>query len=458
MQRMVPAYKKLCEHSFDFDADQLSGLGSSSCASSSAASSSSATVHATIAASYFGRLERDPRVLGQLGELLGADESPPVDVVFGEEEALLVAEADATLRPDLPTAMADAAPAESELSPMLRVLPMAAGGASAQSAALGANAELNVPAESEPSLLLPALTGDPLRAIAQLLGDAKLPCFRLVCRAFRNHSSPAQKKCRVDFLRTRALTVFAWESMPGFVAGLLTLVCLAVCVGNLEVLEELVDNRQCPLTLYAYRVAAGKGQLGALAWLRSRGCQWASSTCADAANGEHYEVLRYAHEHGCPWDQNTCRSAAAGGHLEVLRYAHEHGCPWDSDTFSTAAAGRHLEMLQYLHEHGCPWDSSICNHAAGRGHIEVLRYLHEHGYPWGSDTCYGAALGGHLEVLRYAHEQGCPWDALTWQRGNLDMLRYAHEHGCPLGRDTCWGAALEWHLEVLRYAHEHGCP
>jgi len=57
-------------------------------------------VHATIAASYFGRLERDPRVLGQLGELLGADESPPVDVVFGEEEALLVAEADATLRVD----------------------------------------------------------------------------------------------------------------------------------------------------------------------------------------------------------------------------------------------------------------------------------------------------------------------------------------------------------------------
>eukprot|EP00302_Diacronema_sp_CCMP2436_P053117 CAMPEP_0180085512 /NCGR_PEP_ID=MMETSP0985-20121206/20494_1 /TAXON_ID=483367 /ORGANISM="non described non described, Strain CCMP 2436" /LENGTH=59 /DNA_ID=CAMNT_0022019365 /DNA_START=52 /DNA_END=228 /DNA_ORIENTATION=+ len=56
---------------------------------------------------------------------------------------------------------------ESELSPLLRALALAAGGPSAQPAAGGASAE---PAESEPSLLLHALVGNPLRAIAQLLG------------------------------------------------------------------------------------------------------------------------------------------------------------------------------------------------------------------------------------------------------------------------------------------------
>jgi hypothetical protein len=116
--------------------------------------------------------------------------------------------------------MAQAAPAESALLPLLHALTMAAGGASAQPAAGGASAELDVPAESAPSPLLHALAGDTLRAIAQLLGDANLPCFRLVCTTFRDLSSPAQKKCRGDFLRTRALTVFACESMPGFVHDL----------------------------------------------------------------------------------------------------------------------------------------------------------------------------------------------------------------------------------------------
>jgi len=191
----------------------------------------------------------------------------------------------------------------------------------------------------EPSRLLHAVDGDPLRVIAHLLGDADILCFQLVCRAFRDHSSPAQKKCGVDFLRTPAFAVFAWESMPSFVVDLPRILIHASSVGYVEAFEELVDNRQCPLTLYAYRVAAGKGQLGALAWLRSRGCQWASSTCADAANGEHYEVLRYAHEHGCPWDIFTCFHAAGGGHLEVLQYAHEHGCPWDIETCYYAAMG-----------------------------------------------------------------------------------------------------------------------
>jgi hypothetical protein len=60
--------------------------------------------------------------------------------------------------------------------------------------------------------LLRALTGDPLRAVANLLPDAALTCFRLVCRAFRDHSSPALKKCGGDFLRTRALVAFAWAA------------------------------------------------------------------------------------------------------------------------------------------------------------------------------------------------------------------------------------------------------
>jgi hypothetical protein len=235
-------------------------------------------------------------------------------------------------------------------------------------------------AESALPPLLHALTGDPFRAVTKILPDAAFTCFRLVCRAFLDHSSTALKKCRGDFLRTRALVAFAWARMPGFVTTLPRMLTLAASVGCVGMLKELVDNRQCALTAGACAAAAKGGNMDALAWLHSRGCPLDSSVCNRAAEGGHPEVLRYAHEHGCPWDSATCLYAALGGHLEVLRYAHEHGCPWDS---------------------------AICLYAALGGHLEVLRYAHEHGCPWGIDTCYYAALGGHLEVLRYAHGHGC---------------------------------------------------
>ncbi|KAJ1626624.1 hypothetical protein T492DRAFT_909968 [Pavlovales sp. CCMP2436] len=316
-----------------------------------------------------------------------------------------------------------------------------------------ASTRLLARAESALPPMLRALGGDLLHAIFKVLDDADLPCVRLACKAFRDHSSPAQEKCRVAFLRTHALVVFAFERMPGFVPEAtppgaesdddddleddepIPLLSLAASIGIVGVLAELVDNRQCELTADACAAAAGRGNLDALVWLRNRGCPWDKLTSQLAAFEGHLQVLRYAHEHGCPWDSWTCQHAAQGGHLEVLRYAHEHGCPLDRGTCQPAASGGHLEVLQYAHEHGCEWGIAICYRADSGGHLEVLRYVHEHGCPWDSTTCYRAASRGHLEVLRYAHEHSCPWDS-----------------------DTCYYAAEGGHLEVLRYAHEHGCP
>jgi hypothetical protein len=273
-----------------------------------------------------------------------------------------------------------------------------------------ASVRLEGAAEAALPPLLRALAGDPLRAILKLLGGADLTCARLACRDFRDHSSPAEEMLRADFLRTRALAVFAWERMAGFVLDLPSMLRLAASVGCVGALEELVVNRQCELAAGACEAAAWKGQLGALTWLHSRGCPWNTRAGNSAARGGHLEALRYAYEHGCPWGSETCMQAALGGNLEVLRYAHEHGCPWEIQICYWAAGGGHLELLQYAHEHGCPWDSLACYFAAQGGHLEVLRYAHEHGCPWGSNTCYVAAAGGHLEVLRYAHEHGCPVD------------------------------------------------
>jgi hypothetical protein len=265
-----------------------------------------------------------------------------------------------------------------------------------------ASARLEAAAEAALPPLLRDLDGDPLRAILKLIGGADLTCARLTCRDFRDHSSPAQEMLRSGFLRTPALAVYAWERMPGFVLNLPRMLELAASVGCVGALEELVDNRHCELTAGACIAAAGKGQLGALVWLHSRGCPWDSKTCQLAACGGHLEMLQYAHEHGCPWDSSTCCYAAAGGHLEVLRYAHEHGCPWDRSTCYLAAEGKHLEALRYAHEHDCPWDWLTMFAASSGGHLEVLRYAYELGCPIEFDEClFVSEVNGHAAVVEY---------------------------------------------------------
>mmetsp|Transcript_12244 Transcript_12244/g.31887 ORF Transcript_12244/g.31887 Transcript_12244/m.31887 type:complete len:120 (-) Transcript_12244:38-397(-) len=60
---------------------------------------------------------------------------------------------------------------------------------------------------------------------------------------------------------------------------------LAVSVGCVGVLEELVDNQQCVLTVdfNVCAAAAGREHLGAMIWLHSRSCYWNGfSSCTQA--------------------------------------------------------------------------------------------------------------------------------------------------------------------------------
>ncbi|KAJ1629055.1 hypothetical protein T492DRAFT_874002 [Pavlovales sp. CCMP2436] len=152
--------------------------------------------------------------------------------------------------------------------------------------------------------LLRAISGDLLHPILKLLGDADLPCARLACTAFRDHSSPTQKAPHGLFsARARSPDDDSEDEPPT------TLLSLAASIGIVGVLEEL---------------------------------------------GGHLAILQYVHEHGCPWDCNTCYGAALGGHLEmlrveVLRYTQEHGFPLDFNRCIAAALERgRAEVVEYM--------------------------------------------------------------------------------------------------------------
>ncbi len=74
---------------------------------------------------------------------------------------------------------------------------------------------------------------------------------------------------------------------------------------------------------------AGSGNLMALQWLRSEGCEWDVDTCHIAALNGHLHVLRWLKEE-CEdgqqiWCEKVFSFAARGGHLHILKWADDMG-------------------------------------------------------------------------------------------------------------------------------------
>ena len=159
------------------------------------------------------------------------------------------------------------------------------------------------------------------------------------------------------------------------------------------------------------------------------------------------------------WDERTCRLAAEGGHFEVIKWLRAKGCQWDVETSNRAALGGHLEMLQWLQAKGCPWESTASDNAAFCGNLEMLQWMRAQDppCPWDSKVCESAARKGHLEVLRWARRQGCPWHenvpCAAAKHGHLEVLKWLIKEGCPYSNRKCreaaaWGA--EWGGERVR--------
>jgi hypothetical protein len=68
-------------------------------------------------------------------------------------------------------------------------------------------------------------------------------------------------------------------------------------------------------------------------------------------------ILQWCHGGtGCAWDSTAVELAAARGHLEVVQWLRSHGCPWDRLTCREAAYAEHWDVVHWCRKNGCPWD------------------------------------------------------------------------------------------------------
>lgn len=180
--------------------------------------------------------------------------------------------------------------------------------------------------------------------------------------------------------------------------------------GFLTVLQWLHAKRDfTPAALTAaFVLAAGRGRVRVLRWLRDVGCPWNGDACALAAARGQLKALKWLRKAGCPWDRRTCTSAARHNQFDVLKWARGAGCPWDSYTCVNAAVVNNFAMLQWAHEQGCSLGRGldICCAAAGHGNLEMLEWAWRHGCQW--DERVTARAAAYPRVLAWARAHGCP--------------------------------------------------
>ena len=95
-------------------------------------------------------------------------------------------------------------------------------------------------------------------------------------------------------------------------------------------------------------VAVMEADVEAMVWLMQlfdeKGLEWRDVSGTDlsllAAERGKIESLTYLRANGCPWDRGTCSGAAYGGHLEVLLWAASERAPVGLADVRVRGAGR----------------------------------------------------------------------------------------------------------------------
>jgi len=230
-----------------------------------------------------------------------------------------------------------------------------------------------------------------------------------------------------------------------------------------QTVRWLHAHTSCEFSAETCTAAANADDLESLAYLHECGCPWDAETRRGALASGSTACWEYAKAHGCPplpTDENPVNLAARKGHIDMIKYLRNTGEQWNEQTLNDSLASEGLACTQYLREAGCPWKEDFCMCAALRGRLDCLQYAQEHECPWDFSVLVMSAMRGHLRCLQYAHEQGCPWvDTVTYaavQGSSLECLKYAHEHGCPWNHGMARLALVNGNWRCLYYAARNG--
>ncbi len=112
-----------------------------------------------------------------------------------------------------------------------------------------------------------------------------------------------------------------------------------ISYGNLQLLDDLKEKKYKELLLYivndkytycfddAFYIAALKGNLDNMKWLKESGYPWSTLTFDAATLNGKLDNMKWLLENGCPWNFETLEAAEQNGNPDNLKWLKENGCP-----------------------------------------------------------------------------------------------------------------------------------
>jgi hypothetical protein len=126
-----------------------------------------------------------------------------------------------------------------------------------------------------------------------------------------------------------------------------------------------------------------------------------SDGAAAAADLERLQWL--VEQHDCPLSFNSVNYAAKAGSVPVLTWLKQHGADFSEMATLLAAEAGQLAALQFFAAEGIPLHRKVCEAAAGSGNIAALQFLRvELKHTWDIDAvCARTAYIGSIDIMKW---------------------------------------------------------
>jgi hypothetical protein len=130
------------------------------------------------------------------------------------------------------------------------------------------------------------------------------------------------------------------------------------------------------------------------------------------------------HEKRYAWNSQTTGLAAQGDHYDCLKYAIDNGCPIPETIYLNS-----IQALQLFEDQGLEWNFNTCQNATKQGNLEVLKWALEKGAPVGeANAPYSISSPGIVDCLKYMMDNGALIEQPVYFVASVEILKYFVEH------------------------------
>lgn len=187
---------------------------------------------------------------------------------------------------------------------------------------------------------------------------------------------------------------------------------------NISAIKDLMEKK-VPCYVDLRTVAAGKGKIPILEWLKQRGHKFTSLQLEMAISNGQRETIRWLLEQQCPYDEVTLGVAVDKNDI-VTAGILLRGNPelsFDREMVSQAALRGHVEMLLVMSMEGADeYIYSCAEYAAAGNQVKVLQILNAIGVKITTSDMVSAAETGSMDVLKWLHfEYGLEMDDIIYR-------------------------------------------